>query len=248
MTNSPFNDFTDIWGIDPDEMNDLMILKEHPSDEILALIKPYPLNENDLCPGSADALRKKLTEEGFEGKEVEEAVRNLVPDIIEHKNGIAFTYIIDWRPMFHSIDAWNYLTKDIVDKIGVSADKLYDYSIRNLDLDNAILCDLDEWDEPVDNCNVFQMRIPRPLSPAYDCALLLSEELWKSFYNTVKRPYYVLPMFRECLIVILETDGHPDMNMDALIKKVVKFAPKRYGLFSNAKYYYDGSTLKNITG
>ena len=169
-----------------------------PYATLLPHIHPYPLSDEYLS-SEKEVFRERVKLYDFEEEDLKIIPKGLLPEIITEKNGVTLTFIISWawEDSFWSSKTWDFLSKDVFEKLNISLDDLYRISIENLAHDGIDFDEYDPYGWVLGDFHIYKVGYDYPLYPANNCALLLYSTIWGTIFDVYNTPYYVFPKFRD---------------------------------------------------
>lgn len=124
--------------------------------------------------------------------EMKEMYKELYPDL-PYKDWFGFPvfFIIDWRETGIDMDAWDYITTDMIQKWKIGILDLYEIAIANMEAckQRNIIQVIAEEDGNTD-LKLYRTKFITQ-SLAYGASIILSEKIRKRIHQYIKDDYYV---------------------------------------------------------
>lgn len=211
-------------------------------DDVKNVLLPY------LSDGSIFEKSKEEYQEYFGGcpgdPEIEAMVEEAHPNVYEKiVMGMQATLIYDWPQMLPHLDSWDFVRKEEVERMQMGFETLWQQAISNLKQLPVFM----KKAEGCDDYEIYEIASVNASFPSYTCSMLLRQQLWDDVYQCLnRRPFYVLPVYREYIYVI-PIHGKVMDESDNLAKLQNMLPHRKFAVpFSEKIFFYDNQGIEAV--
>lgn len=227
-------------------VKEVMKLKKYASfDEVSQYIRPY-LVEGDVYEKTFDELYNEWIDV-MEPDECLEFCKETQPELPTNVwMDLTMVYILDWGEEYWSIDSWDYVTKEMMERWRLRMPLLQKTAMENLEKGKNIIYRRLGYDEIEIDTPVYLLQYKTHLMPSYGASAVLSGKARKALLKLMKEPYYILLFDRRAVFMVPVSAVDRKEDIRKVKDSVMKSRLYSGDFLTDRVFKYDGERLMEI--